>query len=347
MLRLIDANLDRLSEGLRVLEDIARFLFGDIQTTETLKSLRHKLTTTDPAFKNRLLTARDSSSDVGRESHVERTERKHLIDLVTANAKRVQESLRVLEEFAKLPEAPDGIANLEFEQARFTLYEIERDIILQLSRANKRERINGLYVIIDAQALAGRNMVDVAQQVADGGASIVQLRNKLTSKRDLIAAASKIREICAKAGILFIVNDHVDVALASDADGVHLGQTDIPLTLAREILPPDKLIGCSARSVEKAIQAQEEGADYLGVGSIYPSSTKLNAKVIGLEGLREIRNAITLPIVAIGGISEINANEVFEHGADCLAVISAVSNTEDIKAATNKLAGKISERGVN
>jgi thiamine-phosphate pyrophosphorylase len=343
MLRLMDANLDRLSEGLRVLEDVSRFILGDARTTETLKRLRHELTSTDPKFKNKLLAARDSENDIGRESPVKGIKRKHISDLVTANAKRAQEALRVLEEFAKLPEIPSDIQSRNFEQARFTLYEIERALIMQLSRQDKRDRINGLYIIIDAEKLTGWSVTEATQQVVEGGASVVQFRSKHANKRDLIAAASEMKGICARAGVLFIMNDHIDVALAIDADGVHLGQNDIPVSLAREMLPPNRIIGCSVRTVEKAIQAQEKGADYLGVGAIYPSPTKSDAEVIGPGKLREIRNATALPVVAIGGINEGNAREAIEHGADCLAVISAVLNTEDIEAATHRLAAKISQ----
>jgi len=343
MLRLMDANLDRLSEGLRVLEDVSRFILGDARTTETLKRLRHELTATDSEFKNKLLIARDSEDDIGRESPVKGTERKHISDLVTANAKRAQEALRVLEEFAKLPDMPPQMSERNFEQARFILYEIEKGLTLLLSRQEKRDRINGLYVIIDAEKLTGSNVTEATQQVVDSGASVVQFRSKHANKRDLIAVAGTIKEICNRADVLFIMNDHIDVALAIDADGVHLGQNDIPVSLAREMLPPNRIIGCSTRTVEKAIQAQEEGADYLGVGAIFPSPTKSDAEVIGPEKLREIRDATALPIVAIGGIDEGNAREVMENGADCLAVISAVLDTEDIEAATHRLTAKISQ----
>jgi len=343
MLRLMDANLDRLSEGLRVLEDVSRFILGDARTTETLKRLRHELTATDPEFKSKLLIARDSKYDIGRESSVKGIERKHISDLVTANAKRAQEALRVLEEFTKLPDVPPQMAERNFEQARFTLYEIEKELTLMLSRQDKRDRINGLHVIIDAEKLTGWSVTEATQQVVNGGASVVQFRNKHANKRDLIAAASEMKDICAQADVLFIINDHIDVALAIDADGVHLGQNDIPVSLAREMLPPNRIIGCSTRTVEKAIQAQEEGADYLGVGAIYPSPTKSDAEVIGPEKLREIRNATALPVVAIGGINESNVREAIEHGAGCLAVISAVLDTEDIEAATHRLAAKISQ----
>jgi len=344
-LRLMDANLDRLSEGLRVVEDVSRFILGNEHTTEILKRLRHELTATEPALKNKLLASRDSEGDIGRESPVAGIERKHLIDLVTANAKRAQESLRVLEEFAKLPETPPEIAERNFEHARFTIYEVERELTLLLSRQDKLERIDGVYVIIDSQELAQNSATEAVRQVIAGGAKVVQLRDKERNKPELITLASAIRHICAEAGILFIVNDNVDIALAIDADGVHLGRGDLPVTLARQMLPPNMIIGRTARTVEQALQAQSESADYIGVGAIYNSPTKPDAEVIGLERLREIRSAVSLPIVALGGINESNAPEVVESGADCIAVISAVLNSKDIEASTSRLAKQVSQKG--
>ncbi|MCL0036670.1 thiamine phosphate synthase [Dehalococcoidia bacterium] len=339
MLRIIDANLDRLSEGLRVLEDISRFILEDIRITEKLRRMRHELIAIDPALKIRLLAARDSMADVGREGAVGGViDRKRLIDVVSANARRAQESLRVLEELAKLPQAPAELGEQRFEETRFTLYEIEKELALRLVRQDRRNRLAGLYVILDAETLGERSEAEAARQVIQGGARVIQLRDKHRSKRELIPVTRELKQICAGAGVLFIVNDYIDLALATDADGVHLGRNDLPVPLAREILPLDKIIGCSARTVELAIQAQEEEADYIGVGSIYSSPTKPNAEVIGLGRLRDIRNAISLPIVALGGLNESNVSEVIEAGADCVAVIDAVLNARDIRMATHRLA---------
>jgi len=342
MLRLMDANIDRLSEGLRVLEDVARFVLGDIKATETLKRMRHELIPADPALKSRLLAARDSESDIGRESPVARIERKTLIDLVAANARRAQESLRVLEEFAKLPDCPPEIASRNFEQARFTLYQMEKTLVFGFTRQNRRERIAGLYVIIDAQTLAGRlTEIEATGQALKGGARLIQYRDKARERREMVAIAGAMRGLCAEAGALFIMNDCVDVALAIDADGVHLGQEDLPFAMARTILPPHMILGCSARTVEQAIEAEKEGADYLGVGAIFASPTKPGAEAIGLHALKTIKKAVTVPVVAIGGITEENAHEVIGAGADAVAVIGAVLNSVDIASATRRLATRI------
>ncbi|MDY6912413.1 MAG: thiamine phosphate synthase, partial [Chloroflexota bacterium] len=325
MLRLMDANLDRLSEGLRVLEDVSRFILDDIRTTEVLKRIRHDLTPTDPALKNKLLTARDSARDVGREgSGIAGTERHHIADLVTANARRAQQSLRVLEEFTKLPQTPDQLKERNFEQARYTLYEIERELTLNLTRYNSSGRIVGLYVIIDNQTLAGHSEIEAARQAIEGGAGVVQYRDKYRPRKESIPVARELKRICAETGVLFIVNDSIDIAMAIDADGVHIGQSDLPLSIAKDLLPPDRIIGCSVRTVEQAIQAQKEGADYLVVGDIYHTPTKQEAEAIGLERLSLIKDSVSLPIVAFGGINETNAGKVIKAGADSIAVISAI-----------------------
>ena len=325
-----------------MLEDVSRFILGNALTTETLKRMRHEVTSIDPSFKNTLLSARDSGEDIGRRSPVEGIQRTHLVDLVVANAKRAQESARVLEEFAKLPEVPQEVSRLDFEQARFTLYEIEKELTLLLSRQNKLERINGVYVIIDPSTIKNGDALKAAREVVEGGGRVIQLRDKDRDKAELVRIAGDMQQICADGGCLFVINDNVDIASAVNADGVHLGQGDMPVRMARQLLAPDKVIGCTVRSVEQALQAQAEGADYIGVGSMYPSPTKPEAPVVGLETLSRIRSAVTLPIVAIGGIDEANARAVVGNGANGIAVISAIISSEDIETATRRLVQQIS-----
>ena len=341
MLRLIDANLNRLSEGLRVLEDVARFLLNDSELTEKLRGLRHEFVLDGFFSKGSLLASRDSERDIGREG--EEGERRNIADLIIANAKRAQESLRVLEEFSKLPEIPPEIKRKDFKRARFALYEVEKNLLLKFSSQAKGKGISGLYVIIDAETLEGRSEVEVAKQAIAGGATIIQLRDKQRNKRELIPVAEELRQICAQAKKLFIINDYPDLALLVNADGVHLGQDDIPVSSARKLLSPDKIVGCSVRRMEQALEAQAEGADYIAVGSIYPSPTKVSAEVVGLETLRQIKEAVSVPVVAIGGINEDNLKEVVSSGADAVAVISAVLKTGDVKASAYRLSAKILE----
>jgi len=340
MLRLIDANLNRISEGLRILEDVARFLLNDANLSEQLKSLRHDLLGEDWALQRKLLLARDSVRDVGAFAQVPgELEREDLPAIVIANARRVQEALRVLEEFAKLPNQP--LNSARFKKARFALYEIERKLTSDLLRQNKRERIVGLYLIIDHEALGERDEADVASQALRGGAKVIQLRDKQRDRGEVLATAIKLREVCSRFGVLLIVNDYLDIALASEADGLHLGQSDLPFSVARRLLPQDKILGCSTTSLQQALQAQAEGADYIAVGSIYATPSKASAIVVGLETLRQIREATSLPIVAIGGIAQGNGAQVIEAGADSVAVISAVLGADNVEQAAKELTAKI------
>jgi len=339
MFRLIDANLNRLSEGLRLLEDVARFILNDATLSSRLKALRHDLLIKTESFQQTLLTARDAEGDVTAFSK-ETMSRSDVNDVVTANARRVTESLRVLEEFAKLPDI--DLDPMKFKRARFAIYEIEKEISGKVSRRGKR--IAGLYVIIDREALGRKDVVETCRQAIRGGANIIQLRDKLGNKSRMLNSARQIKEVCITSDIPFIMNDCMDIALASGADGLHLGQEDIPVSVARRLLPIDKLIGCSTTTVKESLQAEADGADYIAVGSIYPTQSKKSVTVVGLERLREIREAVSLPIVAIGGINADNAQNVIDAGADAIAVISAILANDDIEQATRKIAERLEAR---
>ena len=339
MLRLIDANLNRLSEGLRLLEDVARFILNDAALSSRLKTMRHDLLAQPESFQKTLLTARDSEGDVTAFSK-ESMSRSDVNDVVTANARRVTESLRVLEEFSKVPDI--DFDPMKFKQARFEIYEIEREISGKVTRRGKR--IAGLYVIIDREALGRKDEVDICRQAIRGGAKVIQLRDKMQGKPALLNSAIKLKEACAPLGVPFIMNDDLDIALASGADGLHIGQDDLPVSAARRLLPIDKLLGCSTTTAEEALQAEGDGADYVAVGSIYPTQSKKNINVVGLERLREIREAVSLPIVAIGGINAGNARAVIDAGADAIAVISAILASDDIERATHKIAERLEAR---
>jgi thiamine-phosphate pyrophosphorylase len=264
-----------------------------------------------------------------------------LLDLVTANAKRVEESLRVIEELAKLPEMNSMLNSAGFEQKRFALYALERDLISRISRRDKIEKIAGLYVILDRQFLAGRDELEVTSQIIEGGARVIQLRDKQSKKGELLLLAQKLRELCSQAGVLFIVNDYLDLALAADADGLHIGQEDLPLPAVRRELPIDAIVGCSVTTVSQATRAQNEGADYIAVGSMFPTTTKKEAIVVGVDMLKELKRVVSVPLVAIGGINQNNVGEVVTAGADAVAVISAVMGEKDVKGAVHKLVARM------
>ena len=347
ILRIIDANLDRISEGLRLLEDVARFLLNDGALSQQLKSMRHDLLRGDWPFHQQLIQSRNSPRDVGINIEAPGEERQRELPVaVMANARRVQEALRVLEELAKVPDTKPELDPEKFKQARFSLYTIEQSLLSKIQRRDKTKRISGLYVVIDSEALKGRNPVEAVRQVIRGGAKTIQLRDKLTSRKELLTTAQQLKGLCAECDVLFIMNDYLDLALAADADGLHLGQDDLPIEVARKLLPIDKILGGSAHTVEEAVAAESDGADYIAVSAIYPTTSKEGEKVVGLDRLSEIREAVTCPLVAIGGITPDNAADVIAAGADSVAVISAVLEAEDIENAARQIVTSIeTERG--
>ena len=195
-----------------------------------------------------------------------------------------------------------------------------------------------LCVITDRKLSNGLSEADIARRAYEGGADIVQLRMKDSDGKEMLEQALKIRAIADDYAGIFIVNDRVDIAHLSDADGVHLGQSDIPVKYARKVLGDDKIIGASAHNVQEAIEAENKGANYVGVGSIYTTSTKQDAQQgIGIGVISEVRQAVDIPVIAIGGINRGNIQEVIIAGANGVAVVSAVVSQKDITAATQEL----------
>ncbi len=348
LLRIIDANLNRSSEGLRVLEDIARFLLNDAELRRRLRTLRHELAQETKSLSAALLSQRDSEHDSGRphpsrqkELTVETSAPTGLPDLVVANARRVEQALRVMEEVAKLPEVSPVLNPAGFERVRFALYALEQHLVSRVSRREKIERMAGLYAIVDRQFLRGRNELDIAGQIIEGGARVVQLRDKQSEKGELLLVAQKLKELCEQAGVLFIVNDYLDLAMAVEADGLHIGQGDLPLSVIRRELPVHSIVGCSVTTVSQATQAENEGADYIAVGSMFPTTTKKGAIVVGVDMLKEIKRMVSTPVIAIGGINQNNVSEVMAAGADAVAVISDVLSKEDPRLAVQELISKM------
>ena len=194
-----------------------------------------------------------------------------------------------------------------------------------------------LYVILDRAAARGRELPALLEAVLAGGGRVVQLREKTMPMAELFPLARTLRERCRRAGALFIVNDRADLALALEADGLHVGQEDLPAAAARRILRPGMILGVSTHDEPQARRAREDGADYIAVGSIFPTGTKTGFQLVGLDLLRELRPRLGVPVVAIGGITEANAAQVMEAGADAAAVISAVCGTPDPREATARL----------
>lgn len=199
-----------------------------------------------------------------------------------------------------------------------------------------------LYVIITTDLSGGRPALELVRQALAGGATAIQLREKKLPARDLVELGREIRKLTRAAGATFIVNDRLDVALAVEADGLHIGQEDLPARVARQLLGPGRILGVSTGTIAEARQAEADGADYLGVGSIFATGSKGDAgEPIGPAGLKVIRAAVTIPIVGIGGINSHNAAAVIAAGADGVAVISAVLGAPDVAAAARELAAAV------
>jgi thiamine-phosphate pyrophosphorylase len=195
-----------------------------------------------------------------------------------------------------------------------------------------------VYLVTDRELARGRTTLEIAAAAIRGGVSCIQLREKTCSTREFIDEALAIRSLLARHEIPLIINDRVDVALAVKADGIHLGQKDMPCSMARQLIPESMIVGISVESLDDAIAAQKDGADYLGVSPIYSTPTKTDtAQPLGLEGLRSIRSEVDLPLVGIGGLNADNAEAVIHNGADGVAVVSAIVAADDPEAATRAL----------
>jgi len=200
-----------------------------------------------------------------------------------------------------------------------------------------------LYVILDKQLIGSRNIKILTEEVVKGGADVIQLRDKISSARDFIKDAETVRAITRQHGIQFIVNDRIDIAKAVYADGVHLGQSDIPIEKARSILNRFKIIGISCHSAEEALNAQSQGADYIGWGPIFKTSTKINVNEIGVDSIDTIKKLLNIPVVCIGGINMSNIKGLLDRGVKTVAVASAVIFSKDPRIATQEIKNSIVE----
>ncbi len=203
---------------------------------------------------------------------------------------------------------------------------------------DQRQRLHGLYVIIDPQVAPRRDELDIARQAIAGGARLIQLRDKTREKGLQLPVARAILDLCRDAGVPFIVNDHVDLALAVNADGVHVGQRDLPVSVVRGLVPRQMIVGCSTNNAEEARQAETDGADYVSVGRLFPTGSKSDTRPANVDTIRSVRGAVRLPVCAIGGINESNIDAVIAAGADMVAVIAAVIAAPDAREAARRLA---------
>lgn len=198
-----------------------------------------------------------------------------------------------------------------------------------------------LYLVTDSAILEGRDFYESIEDALKGGVTMLQLREKDCSGKEFLEKAIKLRELTRNYNVKFIINDRVDIALLCDADGVHVGQSDIPASEVRKLIGDNKILGVSARTLEEAKKAKEHGADYLGVGAIFGTNTKLDAKHVSIDTLKEIKSKVKIPIVAIGGLNLNNIKEIKECKIEGYAVVSAILASNDIKAECEKWINRI------
>ncbi len=200
-----------------------------------------------------------------------------------------------------------------------------------------------LYAVTDRKWTGAQTLAEQVEEALEGGATFVQLREKTLDEEHFLEEAKVLKKLCAKYNVPFVINDNVGIALAMDADGVHVGQSDMEAGAVREKLGPDKIIGVSAQTVEQALLAEKHGADYLGVGAVFPTGSKDDAVEVSKDTLRAICEAVSIPVVAIGGVSQANVGELAGTGIVGVAVISAIFGQKDIKPATAELKKTVAE----
>lgn len=349
--RILDANFNRCGEGLRVIEDWCRFVAHEPALSKMAKDTRHQLHELSAEWSLAArLTARDVPSDVGRTIKTpSESQRPNDLGFLQANFYRVQQSLRVLEEAAKRLHLS---AASVLEHLRYRSYELQQSVILKIVSANSTVEVTNeslssaspnisagrkslserlrlldratLYVLTDSCGGFPAYQQHVRRLVASG-VDVIQLRDKSLSDHDLWAYSTWTAQELATSRVLFIVNDRPDIAAAAGADGVHVGQSELPVEVARQIVGPHGLIGLSTHDLEQVTAAQHSSANYLGLGPVFPSTTKGFAEFAGLDTLRQCLPALVQPTFAIGGINECNVERVYATGITRIAVQAALA----------------------
>ncbi len=340
--RLIDASANRAREGLRVLEDLARFVLDDAELTGALKKVRHDLRAALadlPLRDSDLLAARDTPGDVGTTISTpgELARPDALPDLAAAAAKRTQEALRSLEESAKAL----GRDGRFFEAARYRVYDLERSLRLRLAPPCPRW---SLCVLVTASLCRHHAPAEVIRRAAEGGADCVQIREKDMADAARLEHTAGLVEVCRSCGVHVIVNDRADLARLAGADGVHLGQTDLPAAAARGILGVGRWIGVSCSTLDQARRAAADRADTIGLGPMFPSTTKPKPGMAGPALIRAVvadPAAGRLPHLAISGITPANVGVLAEAGCLGVAVSGAVCGAEDPRSVCRAIIGAL------
>ena len=340
VLRLLDANANRAREALRVLEDYARFVLDDKELSGGLKGIRHEFTSVLRALLGEAIAHRDTPGDVGVENKTDaELHRADISEVVTAAGKRLGEALRAIEEYLKTVNPVDAG---RIERLRYSFYDIEQRLARTLCRAKHFADVR-LYVLI-TEKCCRRPWLEAAELALLGGADCLQLREKELDGREVLHRAKQLVELCRRHGRLCIINDRVDVAILSDADGVHVGQDDLPAVEVRKLIGKEKIVGVSTHKIEQAKRAQLDGADYIGVGPMFRSSTKPREFIAGLDLASQVAKDVPIPAVAIAGITTANVDEVVATGVHAVAVTAAVLDSDDPKAAATDLKAKLAQR---
>ncbi|MEM6468513.1 MAG: thiamine phosphate synthase [Planctomycetota bacterium] len=344
--RIIDAASNRVGEGLRTIEECCRFALNDTPLTDKLKQLRHEFQSALSRLeREKLLRARDSEGDVGSKLEGSNEYRRDgYLAIVAAASERVRQSLRVIEEYGKTLDVE--FAHL-VESIRYRSYQVLRDVELVVSASQRRERLAGavLYALIDCKS-SDQEWQRCLRDLSHAGVDVFQLRDKRASDRELFERAVTGATVASECGVLFIVNDRPDIALASGADGVHLGQEEIPIAAARELLGQEHLIGISTHSVSQVHEAIDAGADYIGCGPTFPSRTKSFASHTGIEFLKQVHEATRekpRPAFAVGGVDESNIQQVLTSGFHRVAVTAAIQQAADPPEAARRIKRALAE----
>ncbi|MBN2618512.1 MAG: thiamine phosphate synthase [Spirochaetales bacterium] len=326
--RIIDVNLNRVSEGLRVIEDITRFYFEEVTISKKCKELRHELRDIQKSKYEFTINYRDSTNDIGLDisKDIKSAKEYNLQSILKANIKRVQEGLRSLEEIT-------GLNN--FENLRYKSYDLEQRVFMLMKRNNFS--LPDIYGITHSKASLGRSNIEIVNQMLIAGIKIIQYREKDLSMKEMLKECLEIRKLTTQHNATFIINDFSDLVLLTNADGIHIGQDDIPIESVRKILG-NKIIGLSTHNPTQAIDAVNRGADYIGVGPIHKTNTKINVcEPVGYEYLEWVEKNIYIPYVAIGGIKESNLFEIVQRGAKSVSLVSEITESENIVNKVEKL----------
>lgn len=339
-LRILDANANRASEALRMLEDLARFILDDKTLAAQAKHGRHELRALlEPV--SELLWHRDTPGDVGTTvtTTAEQNRASHA-ELAEAAGHRAAEALRVIEEMGKTLVERPGCASIAHraEALRYRTYTLHQQIVQRLGSGQRRQ---WRLCLLLTESTCLRPWQEVLSASLEAGVDCIQVREKAM---DAAALLHRVREVIALArpkGAAVIVNDRTDIALAAEADGVHLGQDDLPLAEARKLAGRRLLIGISTTNLEQADGAIAQGADYVGLGPMYPSSTKHKPRIAGCSYLSEYLAQHQLPHLAIGGITTSNLQPLIDAGARGIAVCATIAGAEDPGAAARQLLRQI------